>query len=93
MSVGIVHQLEAIHIQHQNRERPAIPLGARQFLLRQVEEMAPVIEAGQLIGVRLTPEFIFEVLALGDVTIHATIAEQFAIMSQNGTPLVSSTTM
>ena len=49
MAVRVVDPLEVVHVEHHGRQRPLLPPGERDLPAGQLEELAPVEHAGQLV--------------------------------------------
>ena len=52
MAMGVVDRLEAVEVDHQQRERLAAALRARAFLGQALQQMPPVADAGEIVEQR-----------------------------------------
>ena len=52
MAVGVVDRLEAVEIDHQQRERLAAAFRPRAFLGQPLQQMPPVADAGEIVEQR-----------------------------------------
>ncbi len=57
MTEGIVDVLEVIQVDHDHRESVLMPLGANDFVLQELMELAPVVQAGERIANRQLFQF------------------------------------
>ena len=57
VTVGVIHQLEAVDVDHQQGERCRVAVGTGCFARKQLVKKSGVIKTGQRIGDRCSLEF------------------------------------
>ena len=62
MAMGVVDGLEAVEVDHQQRERLAAALRARAFLGQALHQMAAVADAGQVVEQREIGDFVAQAI-------------------------------
>ena len=67
VAIGVVHGLEIIDIQHQERQRGALGSRPLELVVGAFEKMPAVAALGQFVGSGQALQFGFEVLFFGDV--------------------------
>ncbi|OEZ94847.1 hypothetical protein DUGA2_64850 [Duganella sp. HH101] len=67
MAVGVVDALEVIGVHHQQRQRAARLLAARQLQFRRLEEGAPVGQPGQVVAIGGPAQVFADVALVGNI--------------------------
>ena len=80
---GVVHFLEAIHVEVQQRHARARPRGARDGLLQQVLELHAIGDLGQRVVAGQVADAPLGALALGDVARHVDVARELRIVGRD----------
>ena len=81
MAQGVVHHLEAVHVQEQGGERLAVAPGVDDGLAQTVLEQGPVRQAGEQVVVGLEGDGGLRLLALADVPGDTVAADEHPFLA------------
>ncbi len=84
MAVAVVDRLEAVDVEEDERQRPLRAPVARQRLLQQLVELAPVREAGERVDAREPLQLLLHVLHRGHVGAEREDAAHRAVVARVG---------
>ena len=82
MAKGIIHRLELVQIDVDNRQPVILPAGLGHGLVQTIREQYPVRQIGQGVVVRHDPELLLDLFLSGDITEHTYKVGQLALLIQ-----------